>query len=76
MPEVGRFDGIVVRIHTRDHPPPHFHVYYNEFEATYEIETLQALEGYLPAAQYGKLLEWASENEEALASTWRAIHGD
>ena len=26
MPELSRFHGIVIRMHWREHPPPHFHV--------------------------------------------------
>jgi hypothetical protein len=33
-----------------DHPPPHFHARYGEFEATVEIATLNILEGALPIA--------------------------
>lgn len=28
MPGLSRFDGIVVRLHYDDHPPPHVHVEY------------------------------------------------
>ena len=31
-----------------DHPLPHFHARYGEFEATVEIATLEVLEGQLP----------------------------
>jgi hypothetical protein len=32
MPEISRFYGIIVRMFTDDHAPPHFHAFYNEFE--------------------------------------------
>lgn len=45
MPEISRFLGIVIRMYFNDHNPPHFHVEYNEFEASVLIETLGILEG-------------------------------
>jgi hypothetical protein len=32
MPEVSRFYGVVVKMRYRDHPPPHFHAEYGEYE--------------------------------------------
>lgn len=37
MPEISRFDGIVVRMYYRDHAPPHFHAEYGDFEIVVEI---------------------------------------
>ena len=33
MPELCRFDGIIIRTRFRNHLPPHFHVAYGEFDA-------------------------------------------
>ena len=33
------------------HPPPHFHVYYNEYRATVDIRTCEIMEGELPRKQ-------------------------
>jgi uncharacterized protein DUF4160 len=40
--------GILIRMFFNDHPPPHFHARFGEFEATVEIGTLEILEGQLP----------------------------
>ncbi len=45
MPTIGIFYGILIRMFFNDHPPPHFHARYGEFEATVEIGTLEVLEG-------------------------------
>ena len=37
MPELSRFLGIVIAMYYRDHPPPHFHAIYGEFDITVEI---------------------------------------
>lgn len=48
MPELSRFLGIVILMYYRDHPPPHFHARYGEFEATFSIETGNIIEGNMP----------------------------
>jgi len=32
MPSISRFYGIVVSMYSSDHPPPHFHARYGEYE--------------------------------------------
>jgi hypothetical protein len=41
-----------------DHPPPHFHARYAEFEATIEIATLDVLEGSIPGRALNLVREW------------------
>lgn len=48
MPEVSRFYGIVIKLYFGDHPPPHFHAEYGEFEAIVAMETLAVIGGRLP----------------------------
>jgi hypothetical protein len=48
MPTISTFYGILIRMFYNDHPPPHFHARYGEFEATVDIGTLAMLEGHLP----------------------------
>ena len=45
MPRISAFFGIVVRMFYNDHSPPHFHAEYGEYEAVYEIETIEVLAG-------------------------------
>jgi len=40
MPELTRFYGIIIRMYYDDHAPSHFHAFYGEHEAVFEIETL------------------------------------
>ena len=49
-----------------DHPPPHFHARYGEFEATVEIYTLEVLEGQLPRRALNLVREWAMIHREEL----------
>ena len=48
MPTISTFYGILIRMFFNDHPPPHFHARYGEFEATIDIGTLAIMEGQLP----------------------------
>ena len=70
MPEIARFFGIVIRIYCNDHIPPHFHAVYNEYEALFEIETLEIYRGYLPSRINGLVLEWATLHQQELMVNW------
>lgn len=73
MPEISRFLGIVIRMYFNDHRPPHFHVEYNEFEASVVIETLGIMEGRLPAKVLSLAVEWASLHQTELMQNWESI---
>ena len=73
MPEISRFLGIVIRMYFNDHSPPHFHVEYNEFEASVVIETLGIMEGRLPAKVLSLAVEWASLHQTELMQNWASI---
>lgn len=47
-----------------DHPPPHFHARYGEFEATIAIGTLEILEGELPNRALILVREWAMIHDD------------
>ncbi|ADB37143.1 DUF4160 domain-containing protein [Spirosoma linguale] len=53
------FDGIRIYIYPRDHNPPHFHVYYAEYEALIDIRTLEIIAGNLPGKQAKRVQKWA-----------------
>ena len=54
-----------------DHPPPHFHARYGEFEATIGIDTLEIIEGQLPGRALTLVREWATMHREQLVEDWR-----
>lgn len=53
-----------------DHPPPHFHARYGEFEATIMIDTLEIIEGSLPTRALNLVREWAIIHREELRQDW------
>ena len=54
MPEICRFYGIIIRMFWADHPPPHFHAVYGEYEAVIDILTSEILE----ASCHGEHTVW------------------
>lgn len=53
-----------------DHPPPHFHAIYGEYEAKIAIGTLDIIEGELPTRALGLVREWAELHRQELRDNW------
>jgi Domain of unknown function (DUF4160) len=70
MPEVTRFYGIVIKLFFGDHPPPHFHAVYGEYNALFNIETLEMIEGDLPPRAMKMVVEWATREQNELMRMW------
>lgn len=70
MPEIARFYGIIIKLFFSDHPPPHFHVVYGEFNALFDIETLDMIEGDLPNRAKMLVIEWATRYQTELLEMW------
>jgi len=77
MPTISYFYGIFVRMYIRDHPPPHFHAVYQEYEANVSIESGKVIEGTLPRAAARLVREWTELNRAQLTVNWnRARKGE
>jgi len=72
MPEICRFLGIVITMYFDEHNPPHFHVRYNEYRASMEIQTLNVLSGSIPAKVRGLVEEWAELHWQELLEMWES----
>ncbi len=70
MPYISRFFGIVIQMFFNDHAPPHFHAVYGEYEAIYEIETLNVRRGKLPRRAHALVVEWATLHRDELFADW------
>ena len=57
MPEISRFYGIIIYMYIDDHNPPHFHVWYNDYEAVITIEE-EIVTGSLPRRELKLVYEW------------------
>jgi hypothetical protein len=71
MPELTRFYGIIIRMYYDDHVPSHFHAFYGEHEAAFEIETLAEIKGGLPARARGLVIEWGQKHKNELRKAWK-----
>jgi hypothetical protein len=64
-----RFLGIVIAMYFRDHPPPHFHAIYGDYEAVVEIRT-GAATGRLPKRALAHVQDWRVLHEAELLFAW------
>jgi hypothetical protein len=71
MPEISRFLGIIITMYYKDHPPPHFHVRYNQQKALITIENLEILEGKLSPIILGLVRECAALHQQELLENWQ-----
>ncbi len=69
MPEISRFYGIVVYMFFNDHPPPHFHVKYGDFEATINVDD-GIMNGKMPRRAIRLIFEWLDLHKEELLENW------
>lgn len=72
MPELCRFLGIVIGIFPRDHPPPHFHAVYGEYQITVDIQS-GVVHGTFPKRAMRLVLEWYEQHQAELLDAWTAI---
>ena len=70
MPTISIFFGMVIVMYWRDHPPPHFHVTYQNYRAVMAIETGEILHGKLPAGARRELQRWCARHRSELLDNW------
>ncbi len=72
MPTLSMFFGIVVRMYLgkREHNPPHFHAYYQEYKAIFDIKTCELTDGNIPRRQVKLIEAWAELHKEELMANW------
>lgn len=74
MPTIKIIDSIKIDVYSREHPPPHFHAIYAEYEELIEIKTLDTYAGFLPKAQRTKVIDWAQEKHEFLLQNFKRLN--
>jgi hypothetical protein len=76
VPRLASFDGVVVKPHFGDHPPPHFHAYVGRVgrpglrSSRFSIETGEPLDGQLPSAKVAAVRSWRAQHREELLVDW------
>ena len=74
MPTIKIIDSIKIDVYSREHPPPHFHALFAEFEELIIIETLQTYIGHVPAPQRKKVIKWAKAQKELLKENFKRLN--
>ena len=69
MPVISRFLGIIIYMNWADHPLPHFHARYGDYEITVEIST-GVVRGEFPKRAIRAVLEWLDEHKVELLENW------
>ena len=70
MPRISAFYGIIIAMYFDDHPPPHFHARYGEYEAQVAIATGEVLVGDLPRRALALVREWTALHRDELVADW------
>ena len=55
----------------REHGVPHLHALYGEYNAVFDIQTLELIEGDLPVRASRMVREWASQYQAELLRMWQ-----
>lgn len=79
MPEIARFQGIVIRMFVElgsKHHEPHFHAYYQDMVASYRITEVELLRGQLPTRQNRLVEAWAELHKDELLANWQRVQND
>jgi len=53
-----------------EHNPPHFHAYYQNYKAIFDIQKCELIEGNLPQKQTRLVLAWAELHRDELMANW------
>jgi hypothetical protein len=63
MPTIKIIDSVKIDLYSREHPPPHFHAIYADFEVLITIQDFEIYAGKLPKPQLTKVIDWAKLNQ-------------
>ena len=74
MPVIARFYGIIIKMYysQSEHGIPHFHAVYGEYNAIFDIQTLEMLEGDLPVRAQRLVKEWGTQYQQELLRMWNS----
>ncbi|NET74430.1 MAG: DUF4160 domain-containing protein [Sphaerospermopsis sp. SIO1G2] len=69
MPTISVFYGIRITMNYNDHPPPHFHAEYQDFEVIVTIDSGEVT-GRMPRRAMKLIWEWLDQNKAELQENW------
>ncbi|MGB4979038.1 MAG: DUF4160 domain-containing protein [Anaerolineae bacterium] len=74
MPVIARFYGILIKMYfsQSEHGVPHFHAIYGEYNAVFDIQTLEMIEGDLPLRARRLVRDWGTQYQQDLLRMWQS----
>jgi hypothetical protein len=69
MPVLSRFYGLVIYMNYREHEPAHFHVRYQGYEASIELDS-RTVTGRLPRRALRLTFDWMDLHRDELQANW------
>lgn len=76
MPELSRFQGIIIRMYFEvgePHHLPHFHAYYQNEVAVIGVDPVEVISGSLARRQLRLVEAWAELHQEELCESWNRL---
>lgn len=76
MPELARFFGIIIRMYAEpsaQHHTPHFHAYYQDEVAIYDVDPIELISGSMPRRQQRLVEAWAELHQDELLADWQLL---
>lgn len=70
VPIISVFFGVIIRMHYREHNPPHVHAEYQGFEAFFDAKTGTMLGGTFPKSMRGVIKKWIQKHKKELLMDW------
>ena len=71
MPTISMFFGIIIRMFFRgEHQPPHFHAFYQDYEAAFDMDG-DLIDGHMPQKQRNLIKAWATLHQDELLADWK-----
>jgi hypothetical protein len=74
MPTIKIIDSVKIDLYSKEHPPPHFHAIYADFEALITIRNFEIYAGRLLKTQLSKVINWARDNQEMLSENFKRLN--
>lgn len=78
MPTISMFYGIIIRMYLgkKEHNLPHFHAYYQDAKAIFDINKCELTEGNIPKKQVKLIEAWAELYQDELLADWELASND
>lgn len=70
MPTISMFYGIVIRMYYDDHNPPHFHAFYGDYKAIFNLDG-ELIDGHIPSSKVKLIAAWTQIHRDELLANWQ-----